>query len=136
MKVLQPIRTPLMAALGGLLFASGCMGSEQVTDPNPVVVDTDEDGLTDFEETELGTDPENPDTDNDGFNDGHELEENYDPLDPGDKPYIGDYGRDPCYSEFDGDPVGELNFTDQHGERVYFKDFCGREIFITSGAAS
>ncbi|NDV15589.1 T9SS type B sorting domain-containing protein [Muricauda sp. TY007] len=36
-------------------------------------VDTDGDGLTDGEETNLGTDPNNPDTDGDGLTDGEEV---------------------------------------------------------------
>ncbi len=35
--------------------------------------DSDQDGLTDKEETELGTDPLDPDTDNDGLEDGAEV---------------------------------------------------------------
>ncbi|MEE2771723.1 MAG: gliding motility-associated C-terminal domain-containing protein [Bacteroidota bacterium] len=42
--------------------------------------DADSDGLTDFEEAILGTDPENPDTDYDGINDGEEFHKNTDPL--------------------------------------------------------
>src|SRR5262249_49759925 len=35
--------------------------------------DTDQDGLTDYQEARLGTDPNNPDTDNDGVPDGVEA---------------------------------------------------------------
>ncbi len=49
--------------------------------------DTDGDGLLDFEETILCTDPENPDTDGDGLSDGYEVLV---------------LGTDPCY----GDPLG------------------------------
>uniref|UniRef100_UPI001ABEBF9F Ig-like domain-containing protein n=1 Tax=Gracilibacillus suaedae TaxID=2820273 RepID=UPI001ABEBF9F len=45
---------------------------------------SDEDGLTDEEEADLGTDPENPDTDGDGINDGDEVDNGTDPLDPND----------------------------------------------------
>jgi predicted outer membrane repeat protein len=46
-------------------------------------VDTDGDGLTDGEETALGTDPLLPDTDGDGLNDGPEVtQHNTDPLLP------------------------------------------------------
>jgi nucleoside-specific outer membrane channel protein Tsx len=44
--------------------------------------DTDGDGLTDSQEEELGTDPENPDTDGDGLTDGEEVELGTDPLNP------------------------------------------------------
>jgi gliding motility-associated-like protein len=43
--------------------------------------DCDEDGLTNKEEKELGTDPKNPDTDGDGVLDGRELTDNTNPLD-------------------------------------------------------
>jgi hypothetical protein len=49
--------------------------------------DSDGDGLTDAEESLLGTDPFNSDTDGDGYGDGVEVEAGYDPLkpSPGDK---------------------------------------------------
>ncbi len=40
---------------------------------NDCIVDTDNDGLTDGEEIELGTDPNDPDTDGDGLTDGEEV---------------------------------------------------------------
>ena len=46
-------------------------------------LDTDNDGLTDLEETNLGTDPNNPDTDNDGYSDGDEVKNGYNPNGPG-----------------------------------------------------
>ena len=43
--------------------------------------DTDQDGLSDFEETEKWkTDPLDPDTDGDSYLDGAEVESGYDPL--------------------------------------------------------
>ena len=50
---------------------------EDGTDPNNP--DTDGDGLTDGEEKEHGTDPKNPDTDGDGVNDGDEVKDGTDP---------------------------------------------------------
>ena len=50
------------------------------TDPNDP--DTDDDGLNDGDEVDLGTDPLNPDTDGDGVNDGDEVDCGSDPLDP------------------------------------------------------
>lgn len=44
------------------------------------IADTDEDGLSDIRERELGTDPTNPDTDGDGYNDGEEVANGYSPL--------------------------------------------------------
>lgn len=44
--------------------------SEEDTDNTPTTVDTDNDGLSDSDEVEIGLDPTNADTDNDGVNDG------------------------------------------------------------------
>ncbi|MEP2058824.1 MAG: gliding motility-associated C-terminal domain-containing protein [Maribacter litoralis] len=48
---------------------------------NVLIVDSDGDGLTDEEETMLGTDSNNPDSDGDGINDGQEVMDNTNPLD-------------------------------------------------------
>ena len=53
---------------------------------NYPVLDTDEDGLSDDEEEELGTDPYNPDSDGDGWGDGEEVDLGTDPLDDSDYP--------------------------------------------------
>jgi len=45
-------------------------------------LDSDNDGLTDLEEINLGTDPNNPDTDSDGYLDGDEVKNEYDPNGP------------------------------------------------------
>jgi hypothetical protein len=54
------------------------------SDPNDS--DTDDDGLIDGEEVFLGTDPTNPDTDGDGTNDLEEEQTGTSPLDPDDHP--------------------------------------------------
>lgn len=46
--------------------------------------DSDGDGLTDFEESILGTNPQNPDSDGDGATDGAEYEAGGNPSDPSD----------------------------------------------------
>ncbi len=43
-------------------------------------IDSDNDGLANWQETLYGTDPQNPDTDNDGTTDGQEVAELRDPL--------------------------------------------------------
>lgn len=51
-----------------------CMVSEQgVVILDGFYTDQDKDGLTDYEESELGTDPQNKDTDEDGIMDGDEV---------------------------------------------------------------
>lgn len=47
-------------------------------------VDTDKDGLSDFQEKRYGTDPNNPDSDGDGVKDGDEVKQGSDPANPKD----------------------------------------------------
>ncbi len=108
--------------------------TETALGTSPDNADTDGDGLDDGNELDLGTDPTEEDTDGDGYTDGEEHFGNYDPTDANDKPYIGGYGRDDCWADYIGHPLGDLSYIDQHGEAVYFRDFCAREIFIESGA--
>jgi hypothetical protein len=48
--------------------------------------DPDGDGLSNNDEAELGTDPNNPDTDGDTFSDGVEVSAGTDPTDPSSHP--------------------------------------------------
>ncbi len=72
--------------------------------------DFDEDGLTNLEEYELGTDPANPDTDGDGLSDGDEVLAGTDPFNPdtdGDGMPDGwevEHGLDPLEDDASGDP--------------------------------
>jgi hypothetical protein len=51
---------------------------------NPLLVDTDNDGLSDYEEVKIyNSDPNNVDSDGDGFNDGLEINGNYNPMGTG-----------------------------------------------------
>ena len=45
-------------------------------------IDTDGDGLPDYNEIKIGTDKNNPDTDGDGLNDYYEMEYGYSPIKP------------------------------------------------------
>lgn len=73
--------------------------------------DPDEDGLTNFEEFQLVTDPQNPDTDGDGLNDGDEVHTHHtnplssdtdvDGLTDGEE--INIYGTNPLLGDTDGD---------------------------------
>lgn len=141
-----------LAALG--LVLGGCPDS-----------DTDGDGLTNAEEEELGTDPDNPDTDDDllsdgdevniygtdplvadsdgdGWKDGKEVNEGTDPLEPADHPYSGGWPIDSCRAEVQpgADEIGSVampfNLMDQFGETVRFYDFCDHVIILVCGAFS
>ncbi len=77
---------------------------------NPVLDDSDEDGLKDGEEVyEFGTSPTNPDSDNDGLTDNEEYELGIDPLDAdSDNDGLGDglevgYHTDPQDPDSDDD---------------------------------
>lgn len=48
-----------------------------------IAIDSDNDGLTDLEETKYGTDPNNTDTDGDSYQDGNEVKNGYNPNGPG-----------------------------------------------------
>ena len=72
--------------------------------------DSDDDGLTNSEEEELGTDPESADSDGDGLDDAEEVDGGTDPLvadsdgdglSDGDE--VNDHGSDPNEVDSDGD---------------------------------
>ncbi|MEH0667543.1 hypothetical protein H4F18_14635 [Vibrio scophthalmi] len=65
--------------------------------------DSDTDGLTDAEEIELGTDPNNPDSDNDGILDGAEVANGTDPTDSNSGPVVVDADGDGLTSDVDPD---------------------------------
>ena len=70
-----------MVMVTGGLHEDGLSDTDELengTDPNNA--DSDEDLLTDSEELEYGTDPNNPDSDGDGLSDGQEVENGTDPL--------------------------------------------------------
>jgi|GEM_PF-4311012 len=78
------------------------------------IADTDQDGLFDLIETQLGTDPMNPDTDGDGLKDGDEVNK-YDtsPLNPDtDFDWLSDgreveLGTDPLRADTDNDGLDD-----------------------------
>ena len=78
--------------------AHGCLN--QLVDD--AAVDSDGDGLTNFEEFILGTDPCDPDTDGDGFDDGDDAF----PLDPNEN------------FDTDGDGTGDNSDLDVDGDGV------------------
>ena len=76
-KPLRPVCTLLNTMTISILVALFFLFSVQIAHgPNPrlndAYLDSDGDGLSNFEEYQLGTDPLNPDTDGDGILDGDE----------------------------------------------------------------
>jgi large repetitive protein len=88
-----------------------CDGS--VDELDECSIDSDDDGVPNWEEIELGTDPDQADSDGDGLYDGEEQELGTDPLDDdtdGDGLTDGEeveYGLDPRSTDSDGDGVDD-----------------------------
>ena len=110
-------------------------------------LDSDEDGLTDLEEEELGTDPNDKDTDNDNYWDSWEVIEGTDPLTSASRIYTGYWPYNPnkdllpqgsvSTSTTDkGSPFPRKEFIDHHGDAVDIYDFSqyvnqeGQEAFM------
>jgi hypothetical protein len=81
-------------------------------------VDTDLDGLDDYDEVIIGTDYQNPDSDGDGLLDGFEVSYGFDPLIAGEQSLDPDtdgltnieeqqYGTDPFAGDTDGDGLSD-----------------------------
>jgi len=87
------LSTLILMALLFSSFAFFVVAQESATDTKNVLLDSDQDGLTDAEEKLYGTNPHKPDTDGDSYTDGAEVRAGYDPLKPapGDK-LTGDAG--------------------------------------------
>jgi hypothetical protein len=77
----------VLASLIILSFAFYVGAEDNPNGSKSVFLDSDQDGLSDEEEKNYGTDPYNPDTDGDSYSDGAEVRSGYDPLKkaPGDK---------------------------------------------------
>ena len=130
---------------------------------NAPLYDGDGDGLPDvFEQTQYGTDPNNPDTDGDGLSDGWEVVQGLDPLDPSDADLDNDNdglnnleeywnGTDPNNPDTDGDgmPDGwevvngldpldpsDADLDNDMDNLSNLEEFDPSEINITSGGAT
>jgi hypothetical protein len=100
----------------------------------PAPVDSDEDGLTDDEEAELGTDPLDKDTDDDNYWDSWEIIEGTDPLSLDSRIYTGFWPYNPSKDALPqgtwaaanteaGSQFPRQSFLDQHGDSVDIYDF-------------
>mgnify|MGYP003855750369 CR=1 FL=1 len=75
--------------------SDGLSASESITITvyDPTLLDSDNDGITDVDESALGTNPNNSDSDNDGLSDGQEVQA---------------YGTNPLSSDSDSDLIDDL----------------------------
>ena len=108
------MRTVLIPGILAAMLA-GCSPAElKVEDDAFLDVDTDGDGLTDSEEEELGSNPEEVDSDGDGFEDGVEADWYTDPTNPQDHPYEGGWPIDSCRNDLvssgmaEGDVINDV----------------------------
>jgi outer membrane protein OmpA-like peptidoglycan-associated protein len=104
---------PKLLTLVALTVVLSSCASNKV---DPATIDTDGDGLTDVNETNIhNTDPLNPDTDGDGLTDGQEVNEfNTDPLSAdtdedglSDGEEVNSYNTDPLAADSDGDGLSD-----------------------------
>ena len=131
---------------------SGTEGADTETGPEAdegetagtgdATLDSDEDGLSDAEELELGTDPLLKDTDEDGYWDSWEVDEGSDPLDGTSWIYRGHWPYNPdkdaltqgswaSASTEVGSVFPRQSFVDQHGDMLDLYDLAG---YVVPGA--
>ncbi len=123
-------------ALIALTATTACIGGEPEEE---VPADADGDGLTDAEEAELGTDPDNADTDGDGFDDAEEIEAGTDATVCWSVPE----GWPQCQALADGvsaegwsldQIVPSFPMTDQFGNEIESWDFYGMVTIVDVSA--
>lgn len=111
----SPNRTNPFAQVTTTLFSTTTTTTTVTETPNPSLLDDDQDGLTNAQEIQIGTDLTNPDTDGDGLNDGAEqLQYHTDPLNKdsdndllSDGDEINQYLTNPLLSDSDGDSYSD-----------------------------
>ena len=107
-------RMGLIAGIMGSAALMAC-GVGELGSTSISFVDTDKDGLSDAEEEELGTDPQDPDTDDDRLEDGDEVHAQHtDPTDDdsdddllSDGDEVLDHHTDPNDHDSDDDGFGD-----------------------------
>ncbi|MCO4747482.1 MAG: hypothetical protein KC912_21960 [Proteobacteria bacterium] len=132
----------LLVACGGAdADGDGLTNSEESElGTNAQVADTDGDGLSDGEEVGLGTNPVMQDSDGDGWADGDEITGNTDPLLTEDHPYTGGWQIGACRDDIvsTGNALGNIaedfELMDQHGDMLSLHDFCDREVLLVGSA--
>jgi hypothetical protein len=126
-----------LVPLGLVLASCGESVEEDLCDP---AADVDEDGLSDCEEEEWGTDPLLADSDGDGFSDSAELDCVSDPLNVDEVCYAcgwehnnpGDLTSEGAAQD---DIIANIELVDQCGEMVDMWDFHGEYHILYMTAA-
>ncbi len=106
---------------------------EEELGTDPEEEDTDGDGLDDGEEENLGTDPTEIDSDGDGYPDGAEVDAGSDPTDQNDGIYIGGWPYQPDKDSFENSGDEQLlraELLDQFGDMVDMYDFAGQGKYV------
>jgi hypothetical protein len=104
--------------------------AETSNQPTKISLDTDVDGLTDMEETVLGSTPTKTDTDGDGYKDGIEVLNGYSPTSPGSTRL----SESPAIVSLTSD------FTEDNYSLIYPKDWtaslvkANKQLLITAGS--
>lgn len=116
--------------------ATAGLGSDGCDD----TADSDNDGLNDCQEEELGTDPLSEDSDGDGVSDLVENDCSSDPLDAADACYRCGWAKnDPgtlnSTGSESGDVIDNISMVDQCGEEVDIWDFHGEYHILYMTAA-
>ena len=131
----------IVAAVGVVSLACAGIGATPTDSAAGTgAADLDGDGLSDADEAELGTNPEQADSDGDGTDDGEEVDAGTDPLDADDQPYEGGWPHDGCRGDLasEGREVGDVStdlaLIDQYGESVSLSSFCDHVVFLSFGA--
>lgn len=130
--------------MSGSVFAAillaGCEAAE-VDLPLGHQMDSDGDGVSDADEWEAGSDPDDDDSDGDEWTDGEEFDVGTDPTDPDDHPYTGGYPIDGACRDAveatgneEGQVTDDFALVDQFGEDVHLHDFCGKAVLLISSA--
>ena len=109
------------------IFLVACGDKEELCSAE---LDSDNDGLDDCSEAEMGTDPMSADSDGDGFSDQAELDCVSDPTNADESCYACGWGHnDPgdivSTGAAEGDVMGNATLPDQCGELVDLWDFYG-----------
>lgn len=129
--------TSLAFGLLALTATTACIGEDP--EEEETVQDADGDGLTDAEEADLGTDPDNADTDGDGFDDAAEVEAGTDATVCWSVPE----GWPQCQALADGvsaegwsmdQIVPSFPMTDQFGNEIESWDFYGMVTIVDISA--